>query len=497
MPQNQDPLSQGPFSQFLTPQQVQPAYQSTAPQLTGYEQKGGIVAKLGDSFLQGLSRGRAMQQQKSQMDQANMLGAVNSSISQVENSNLPDDVKQKQLGQLYDMRGHIFLSALDGQDGGKKGKKDGNPAADFARHIVTSMLGPGKEKQAFTPEQIQASLFQTNQLLQQAPQLAAANAEKADAPLRAVVAKHTKDGKLDWGAMSVDPAFGQAWTNNSQLNGGKPSPYAAYVSGIGKEQVAEQRANATAEELATRQKREQAQADAAHAKTPEGLAESGEKLLGYKKGSPEMEAWIKSGGKELPQKHTATQQGYIDAQTILKGVKDGTVAEDDPRAAAARMVVGSFNTRQANIQAGTISKLEMVNLRKQALGIAGVRAVSGVTEAAIKQRQDIAKKIAKNEISATDAADAIAKINSQEADSYQKLSSAPPSAGSDKGDGKGGKKQPDKIKPAAPVSEDDAMKQWFQKEIMGSGGTAAPPASGAKPAHQMTDEELDKKYLNQ
>lgn len=504
MPQNQDPMASGPFSNFLQfNQQPQPTYNSTAPPLTGYEHAGGIIAKVGDSFLRGLSEGRAKQAQKSEVDRSNTLSAINSSISQVQSSSLPEEAKQQQLGKLFDMRGHIFLSALDDGGDGKKGKKGaGGEAKDFARHVITSMIGPGKEKQAFTPEEIHSQLFQTNQLLSQAPKLAAENTEKADAPIRALVAKHTKDGVFDPIGYKTDPEYGKARSQNIQLVGGDGSGYAQQMDKLGAEQYQATYRQQQAEELKRRADKDAQQAAEARSKTPEGRAEFAEKGLGLKPGTKEYKDYVEYSTRPPAEKMTATAVGIKWANGVMDKVRSGDIEPSSPDVQTAKDLLRQIDDKHETAVTANQTKRDMVDIRRKALGLSGAKAVNGIDATFDRLEQNINKQIGSG-LTKEAAQPILDKLNEQRKSAYERLGSANNSA-KPAGDG-GNKKTPQAGAPASSAAasaipdsvfkgltkdQADIMKQFFGPSP--ASPTAAPPAApGGK-----SKEDLNKTIFN-
>lgn len=375
MPQN----SGGPFDAFLTPANVQPTFQPPQQGLTGYEHKGGIIANLATSFLGGLSKGRAQQQQRTDMERANQLGSVNNSIAEIENSQLPPDVKQKQLADLYEMRHHLFTSSLDDAEGGGGKGKSKNPVIAIARQMSDSLLGKKDNDGKLDPEQMKAKMYDISQTLKQAPQLAAKNMEAADAPLRSVLAKYTdKNGQVNTGQMLIDKDFGPAVANNLTRTGGQGSPFYQQVQGIGREQAYIANINSQAQLRLDQEKRAEAAIKVAFYKTPPGREETLRKYNPELIGTPEGKAFIADGGR-LP-RGTATQFGIQLAWDTIKKIKNGEIGSDDPRAEWAQGLIESQQARTDEMKARAQASRANIELRAQNLNLAGIKAANEVTE---------------------------------------------------------------------------------------------------------------------
>jgi hypothetical protein len=122
--------SQGPFSQYLIPQEVK------TPQLTGWEGPAGNAAYAASKFLEGIRNSRI---QKFAMDQANdakIHQAYQDAIGAVASN--PNITKTTQSAMLNDLQHAMIMQAAGVKE---TGKHTGNPMTDHIKSIFSSMTG--------------------------------------------------------------------------------------------------------------------------------------------------------------------------------------------------------------------------------------------------------------------------------------------------------------------------------------------------------------------
>src|SRR6202012_5802698 len=90
----------GPFSEQLQA----PTYQPSKQPLSGYEGKTGQVANLANKFLAGISQGRAAAYNKSMQQKQQTFTLLSGQIQQLQQSDLPPEIKAQQLAKLNDLR---------------------------------------------------------------------------------------------------------------------------------------------------------------------------------------------------------------------------------------------------------------------------------------------------------------------------------------------------------------------------------------------------------
>mgnify|MGYP003344541794 FL=1 len=123
-------LSQGPFSQYLIPQEA------PAPQPTGWEGPAGMAAHAASKFLEGIRNSRI---QKFAMDQANdakIHKAYQDAIGAVASN--PNLTKTTQSAMLNDLQHAMIMQAAGVKE---TGKHTGNPMTDHLKSIFSSMTG--------------------------------------------------------------------------------------------------------------------------------------------------------------------------------------------------------------------------------------------------------------------------------------------------------------------------------------------------------------------
>jgi len=123
-------LSQGPFSQYLIPQEA------PAPQPTGWEGPAGMAAHAASKFLEGIRNSRI---QKFAMDQANdakIHKAYQDAIGAVASN--PNLTKTTQSAMLNDLQHAMIMQAAGVKE---TGKHTGNPMTDHIKSIFSSMTG--------------------------------------------------------------------------------------------------------------------------------------------------------------------------------------------------------------------------------------------------------------------------------------------------------------------------------------------------------------------
>lgn len=225
----------GPFSQQLQA----PTYQSNPQRGSGFQGAGGNIAQIADKFLEGLSRGRAAAYNKSMQEKQQTLTAVSAQIQQLQDSELPPEIKSQKLAELNDIRGHVFLNALDdGKGGSSKGKKGGGQSGGDEDHpgghvlnavksMVTGMLGPGREPGKIDPKELQEKLSQTSQLIGQAPQIAAQHLSQQVTSVNqalAPIVKSSGDQMPTFSKAMSDPNFVSSLAKTIRPDGTYPAP---------------------------------------------------------------------------------------------------------------------------------------------------------------------------------------------------------------------------------------------------------------------------------
>lgn len=225
----------GPFSQQLQP----PTYQASQQQGSGFQGTTGNVAQIADKFLEGLSRGRAAAYNRSMQEKQQTLTAVSAQIQQLQDSELPPEIKSQKLAELNDIRGHVFLNALDdGKGGSSKGKKGGGQSGGDGDHpgghilnavksMVTGMLGPGRQPGNIDPKELQEKMSQTSQLIGQAPQIAAQHLNQQITSVNQALAplvKSSGDQMPTFSKAMSDPGFVSTLAKTIRPDGTYPPP---------------------------------------------------------------------------------------------------------------------------------------------------------------------------------------------------------------------------------------------------------------------------------
>jgi len=168
MPQGQgeiDNLDYGPFSQYLT----QPYYNPRPQQASGWEGKGGQVANLVSSFMQGFSQARARQFAQSELEKHQQLQALQGMQQTLAKSGLDPEFIRQHTADLQAAQ----LAFLTHDEKGKPYKPlgpDAGPAAHVwnfitqkAGPIVDAALGGGRSNSG-TPTEVQEGAPSTGSL---------------------------------------------------------------------------------------------------------------------------------------------------------------------------------------------------------------------------------------------------------------------------------------------------------------------------------------------
>jgi len=162
----------GPFSSFLDPSQVAPStYQASQQRPSGYMGKLGKGAMIIDKFLEGMSKGRAMQYAKSRQKEADIYNRIGQTEEYVRKSDIDPALQKQQIDKLEALRLGILRDQTSpdaaggggdsGQGGKKKGKKDDqdqSPIVKFFHQAATNMLGPGAQASSFDEKTVRATL---------------------------------------------------------------------------------------------------------------------------------------------------------------------------------------------------------------------------------------------------------------------------------------------------------------------------------------------------
>ena len=157
----------------------QPTIQENPVQPSGFGGKTQALSLFADKFLAGVSRGRALAFQRSQQQEERSLLGLRSAMQDIQQANIPDELKQQQLAPLQQMVARLVAGAGDDQ-GKQKGKKGGGQSDDAHAHplqgftqaikgFAARMVGPGAEKQPVSPEDIHAAVGQAYAALKNAP----------------------------------------------------------------------------------------------------------------------------------------------------------------------------------------------------------------------------------------------------------------------------------------------------------------------------------------
>jgi hypothetical protein len=162
----------GPFSSFLDPSQIAPStYQASQQRPSGYMGKLGKGAMIIDKFLEGMSKGRAMQYAKSRQKEADIYNRIGQTEEYVRKSDIDPALQKQQIDKLEALRLGILRDQTSpdaaggggdsGQGGKKKGKKDDqdqSPIVKFFHQAATNMLGPGAQASSFDEKTVRATL---------------------------------------------------------------------------------------------------------------------------------------------------------------------------------------------------------------------------------------------------------------------------------------------------------------------------------------------------
>ncbi|HEX5470853.1 MAG TPA: hypothetical protein VFW73_03150 [Lacipirellulaceae bacterium] len=263
-----DPRSLIPntFGAYLQP----PQYHSTARvPPNGFMGAGGKLAFVADSFLSGLSRGRALKAAHEAEQRDMLYKGIYNTIAQVQQSDAAQPVKEQALKQLTGLQVGVLQNALGGDEkGSKRGKKSdqgqdqnhpGFHILEAVKGIVNSLAGPGGGKPVDTGtivntlNAVRASVFDPKNSQQ-------AFLEKIDVPVRQAYAAAVREngGKPPtWSFLTSKPYFMKAYASALSMNGGKITPA---LSGImsSSEELQKEQANLT-EKTAVQQEEDRRQ----------------------------------------------------------------------------------------------------------------------------------------------------------------------------------------------------------------------------------------------
>lgn len=154
--QSQNPyLVSGPFDVAIQPQ----TYQSTAPPtVSGYGGKTEGIAMLADRFLEGFSRGRSQQFQRTELERAKLQGDVDKARTRLDqafkNGDITQEAYNKAAGQLDGLQIMQVKSEVD------KSKDKDHPQLKMLKHAFDALVGPGGKKYEFGPQQVYQTLNQ-------------------------------------------------------------------------------------------------------------------------------------------------------------------------------------------------------------------------------------------------------------------------------------------------------------------------------------------------
>jgi hypothetical protein len=199
MPNDQIPFSGGPFTSAITP----PTFEEPQQQFSGFSGTGGNLAGLASHFLAGVSQGRQAAFQRSEAQKSKSEQALIGAMEAVGKSNLPDAVKQQQTADLQKMLGHTVLGTIsEGEKQAKQasgGQPDPNAQPHPGQHFLGAIkgflkqaLGPGAEKQAYSPEEISSATDKTFALIADHGNSVQAQMAKVDDSLQQAHAKLTQ-----------------------------------------------------------------------------------------------------------------------------------------------------------------------------------------------------------------------------------------------------------------------------------------------------------------
>jgi hypothetical protein len=131
----------------------------------------GKGAMIIDKFLEGMSKGRAMQYAKSRQKEADIYNRIGQTEEYVRKSDIDPALQKQQIDKLEALRLGILRDQTSpdaaggggdsGQGGKKKGKKDDqdqSPIVKFFHQAATNMLGPGAQASSFDEKTVRATL---------------------------------------------------------------------------------------------------------------------------------------------------------------------------------------------------------------------------------------------------------------------------------------------------------------------------------------------------
>ncbi len=235
--QNPYAVQAAPFNEALQPQ----TYQSTAPPPNGGAMgKGSVIASFADKFLEGFSKGRKLQFDKTENQREKLNLDINDAYQRAASADLSEEQKAKITGQLDALKIASLKQHVD------QSKDKQNPHIGMLKHAFDA------KKYEFGPEQIHQTLsdvyknisnpenqrsFQVTQAekgvaqqFQQLQQKAQYNQEGRGQPVPGNMALyHDPSAKVTTTQLMADPAFVEAASKATQLNKGKPP---AAVQGV-------------------------------------------------------------------------------------------------------------------------------------------------------------------------------------------------------------------------------------------------------------------------
>lgn len=304
------------LDQLGTIQFPEPTIQPTQVQPSGFQSKAGSLAMFADKFLEGVSRGRALAFQRSEQQRSQSLLGLRSAIQDVQNANIPDEMKQKQLAPLQETYARLVAN-VGGDQGKSKGKKGGGQSSsddgtghpmqgftDAIKGFAQRMLGPGKQNQAVSPQDVNSIVGQTYASLKSTPTIPAINQNLDQNYATIYNAQAAARGKkvLTQSEQLGIPSLAGIASQSGQLNNGKPSSVIAGFLGSGAKQEEEESPSYLAgiEEKRTASLRNEAEAE--RARKEGGYYErggtAGEKATQYK--GSDGKIYESRGGKVYP-----------------------------------------------------------------------------------------------------------------------------------------------------------------------------------------------------
>ena len=246
----------GPFS--LAPPDPNAYYQGSPQQtVSGYGGTKEALAMFADKFLAGVSKGRLAAYNHSIQQEDRARQSLMFSMQQLQNANIPDDVKQAQMGKLSQALAQMVAGAGENGDGSGKSKKSkkgsdqsGGGSSDQPEHpanhvltaikgIASSFLGPGAQKQSVSAKDLQALTGETfaligdprNNTQNQSAELEKQLGQQYNAMRASTIGGDGKPVPITMESLTGNQGFMTGAQRIMQLNGGKATPWLAGIMG--------------------------------------------------------------------------------------------------------------------------------------------------------------------------------------------------------------------------------------------------------------------------